>query len=207
MGCWAADYGHKLNLTFEGIDSIICQGKELGVHVYIYTGGEPLVRKDDVIALRRKHPDCAFLCFTNATLIDEKFCQVMIEVKNFTPPSAPRASRRPPTRGEAREPTSAFGTAWTYCAHMAFHSASLPVLPAKTQASYAPRSTSTTRNRGPEQPCARQPCRTWLSTTARNTSSKRSSLPNPREHNAGPGANQKTATPHEHANSGASPSL
>ena len=85
LGCWAADYGHKLNLTFEDIDSIICQGKELGVHVYIYTGGEPLVRKDDVVALCRKHPDCAFLCFTNATLIDEKFCQDMIEIKNFIP--------------------------------------------------------------------------------------------------------------------------
>ena len=85
LGCWAADYGHKLNLTFEDIDSIVCQGKELGVHVYIHTGGEPLVRKDDVIALCRKHPDCAFLCFTNAMLIDEKFCQDMIEVKNFIP--------------------------------------------------------------------------------------------------------------------------
>lgn len=85
LGCWATDYGHKLNLTFEDIDSIVCQGKELGVHVYIHTGGEPLVRKDDVIALCRKHPDCAFLCFTNAMLIDEKFCQDMIEVKNFIP--------------------------------------------------------------------------------------------------------------------------
>ena len=143
LGRWAADYGHKLNLTFEDIDSIICQVKKLGVHVYIYTGGEPLVRKDDVIALCRKHPDCAFLCFTNATLIDEKFCQDLIEVKNFTPPSAPRASRRPPTRGEAREPTSAFGTAWTCCARMPFRSASLPVIPAKTQAPCAPRSAST----------------------------------------------------------------
>lgn len=85
LGCWAADCGHKLNLAFEDIDSIICQGKERGVLVYIYTGEEPLVRKDDLIALCRKHPDCAFLCFTNATLIDEKFCQDMIEVKNFIP--------------------------------------------------------------------------------------------------------------------------
>ncbi len=38
-GCWAAEYGHNLNLSFDDIDSIICQGKELGVHVYIYTGG------------------------------------------------------------------------------------------------------------------------------------------------------------------------
>ena len=69
-GCWAAEYGHNLNLSFDDIDSIICQGKELGVHVYIYTGGEPLVRKRDLIKLCEKHPDCAFLCFTNATLID-----------------------------------------------------------------------------------------------------------------------------------------
>lgn len=84
-GCWAADYGHKLNLSFEEIDSIICQGKELGVRIYIYTGGEPLVRKRDLIRLCEKHRDCAFLCFTNATLIDEEFCEDMIRVKNFVP--------------------------------------------------------------------------------------------------------------------------
>ena len=92
-GCWAADYGHKLNLSFEDIDSIICQGKELGVHVYIYTGGEPLVRKKDVLRLCEKHPDCAFLCFTNATLIDEQFCQDMIRVKNFVPATSAEGSR------------------------------------------------------------------------------------------------------------------
>lgn len=84
-GCWAAEYGHNLNLDFDTIDSIIAQGKELGVHVYIYTGGEPLVRKKDVIALCEKHPDCAFLCFTNSTLIDEEFCCEMERVKNFVP--------------------------------------------------------------------------------------------------------------------------
>ena len=33
----------------------------------------------------RKHPDCEFLAFTNGTLIDEAFCQAMLEVKNFVP--------------------------------------------------------------------------------------------------------------------------
>lgn len=92
-GCWAAEYGHKLNLSFDDIDSIIKQGKELGVHVYIYTGGEPLVRKKDLIALCEKHPDCAFLCFTNATLIDEEFCQDMIRVKNFVPAISAEGSK------------------------------------------------------------------------------------------------------------------
>ena len=84
-GCWAAEYGHKQNLTYEEIDSIINQGVKLGTHVYIYTGGEPLVRKHDLINLCEAHPNCAFLSFTNATLIDEEFVQDMIRVANFVP--------------------------------------------------------------------------------------------------------------------------
>ena len=85
IGCWAAEYGHQQNLSFEDIDSIITQGTALGTHVYIYTGGEPLVRKHDLIRICEKHPDCIFLCFTNSTLIDEDFCQDMIRVGNFVP--------------------------------------------------------------------------------------------------------------------------
>ena len=84
-GCWAAEYGNRLNLTLEELDSIVTQGKELGTYMYIFTGGEPLVRKQDVIALCEKHSDCEFLCFTNGTLIDEAFCQDMLRVKNFVP--------------------------------------------------------------------------------------------------------------------------
>ena len=84
-GCWAAEYGNRLNLTFDEIDRIIRQGKELGVYMYIYTGGEPLVRKDDLIRLCEKHSDCVFLCFTNGTLIDESFADEMLRVKNFVP--------------------------------------------------------------------------------------------------------------------------
>ena len=84
-GCWAAEYGHKLNLSLETIDRIIQQGKDLGIYMYIYTGGEPMVRKKDLITLCERHPDCAFLSFTNGTLIDETFCQEMLRVKNFVP--------------------------------------------------------------------------------------------------------------------------
>ena len=84
-GCWAAEYGNKLNLSLNEIDSIIQQGKELGVYMYIYTGGEPMVRSKDIIALCQKHSDCQFLAFTNATLIDEAFADDMLRVKNFIP--------------------------------------------------------------------------------------------------------------------------
>lgn len=84
-GCWAANYGNKLNLDYDTLDNIINQGKELGVYMYIYSGGEPLIRKDDIIRLCEKHSDCIFLAFTNGTLIDEKFADEMLRVKNFVP--------------------------------------------------------------------------------------------------------------------------
>lgn len=85
LGCWAADYGDKLSMSLETLDDIIGQGKELGTYMYIFSGGEPLIRKDDIISLCEKHSDCAFLAFTNASLIDEDFANEMLRVKNFVP--------------------------------------------------------------------------------------------------------------------------
>lgn len=84
-GCWAAEYGNRLNLSLEELDDIIRQGKDMGVYFYIYTGGEPLVRKKDLMELCRRHPDCVFMSFTNGTLIDQDFADQMLEVKNFFP--------------------------------------------------------------------------------------------------------------------------
>ena len=84
-GCWAAEYGNQLNMSYETLDSIINQGKELGTYFYLYSGGEPLVRKADIIRLCEAHPDCAFTAFTNGTLIDEAFADEMLRVKNFIP--------------------------------------------------------------------------------------------------------------------------
>ncbi len=85
IGCWAADYGSKMNMSFAQMDDIVRQGKAMGTYFYIFSGGEPLVRKKDVIALCEAHPDCAFLSFTNGTLIDEAFADEMLRVQNFVP--------------------------------------------------------------------------------------------------------------------------
>jgi len=84
-GCWAAEYGNKLNLTYEELNSVVHQGKELGTYLYIFSGGEPLVRKNDIIKLCEANKDCAFMAFTNGTLIDDAFAKDMLRVQNFVP--------------------------------------------------------------------------------------------------------------------------
>ena len=84
-GCWAAEYGNHMNLTYEEMDDIVKQGVELGTYVYLFTGGEPMVRKKDIIRLCEEHQDCVFSAFTNGTLIDEAFAEEMLRVKNFIP--------------------------------------------------------------------------------------------------------------------------
>ena len=84
-GCWAAEYGHQMNLTYEQLDSVITQGENLGIYSWLYTGGEPTVRKNDLFKLCEKHPHSNFQCFTNGTLIDDEFCENILRVGNFFP--------------------------------------------------------------------------------------------------------------------------
>lgn len=83
-GCWAAEYGYKLNLTNEELDRVITEAKALGIHFFIMTGGEPMVRKKDIMMLAEKHNDCAFHIFTNGTLIDEEVCQTVQRLGNIS---------------------------------------------------------------------------------------------------------------------------
>jgi hypothetical protein len=84
-GCWAAEYGQRQNLSLEELEDIISQSEELGCYIFLYSGGEPMVRKKDIITLCERHPECAFMAFTNGTLIDEAFADEMLRVGNFIP--------------------------------------------------------------------------------------------------------------------------
>lgn len=83
-GCWSGTYGHKHNLSYEDMDKIITEGKELGVYLYMLTGGEPLVRKKDILKLAEKHNDVELSIYTNSTLIDEEFCEEVVRLGNIT---------------------------------------------------------------------------------------------------------------------------
>ena len=82
-GCWAAEYGNRLNLSFEDMDRIVTEGEALGIHWYMCTGGEPTCRKEDLFKLAAKHQSSVFHLFTNGTLIDQAFCDRVKEVGNM----------------------------------------------------------------------------------------------------------------------------
>ncbi len=86
LGCWAAEYDANQDLGYDVMNNIVLQGKAIGIYMYIFTGGEPLVRKEEVVHLCEAHPDCLFLSFTNGTLIDEAFANECLESKiSFLP--------------------------------------------------------------------------------------------------------------------------
>jgi MoaA/NifB/PqqE/SkfB family radical SAM enzyme len=82
-GCWAADYKKSSNLSYEKLDDILSEAQQLGVMDILMSGGEPLMRKDDIVKLARKHRKLTFGLFTNGTLIDEHFADQMAEVGNL----------------------------------------------------------------------------------------------------------------------------
>jgi len=81
-GCWAGEYARGAHLSLEELDGIIQQGKELGVYFYLYSGGEPLLRADDIVTLAQKHHDAVFCAFTNATLVTPELAGQLAEVGN-----------------------------------------------------------------------------------------------------------------------------
>ncbi len=83
-GCWAAGYNHGENLSYETLDDILTQAEELKIGYCFLSGGEPLVRKADLLKLCEKHRKISFSAFTNGVLIDDAFAARLAEVRNFT---------------------------------------------------------------------------------------------------------------------------
>lgn len=83
IGCWAADYDKRSELSYEKLDEVLTEAAQLGVYDILFSGGEPLMRKDDILRLCKKHKNLSFSMFTNGTLIDEKFADEMAKLGNL----------------------------------------------------------------------------------------------------------------------------
>lgn len=83
-GCWAAGYHRNDSLSYEKLDDILTQAEELHIRYCFLSGGEPLVRKEELLALCKKHRKISFSAFTNGTLIDDDFARKAAQVGNLT---------------------------------------------------------------------------------------------------------------------------
>jgi MoaA/NifB/PqqE/SkfB family radical SAM enzyme len=83
-GCYAGDYTKNEDLPFEEFDRIIREGKELGIYLYIVSGGEPFVW-DGLIDIFEKHSDCIFQVYTNGSLLDDAMCEKLVDLGNVIP--------------------------------------------------------------------------------------------------------------------------
>lgn len=84
LGCWAGDYQRTQELDLDTMDRIISEGEKLGINFIVLSGGEPLLRRNDILTLAERHPEQVFHLFTNGTLIDQDFVREMVRLGNVT---------------------------------------------------------------------------------------------------------------------------
>lgn len=72
-------------MTSDQLRSIISQCSDLGVSFIVLAGGEPLIRKDDILNLAREFPDLVFAVYTNGLLIDSGLTSDLLSLKNLVP--------------------------------------------------------------------------------------------------------------------------
>jgi len=83
-GCYAGSYEKDAELTFEEIDRVLNQAKEMGVFFCVVSGGEPLFHPR-IFDIFEKHNDVIFHIYTNGSLIDRETCQKLARVGNVIP--------------------------------------------------------------------------------------------------------------------------
>jgi len=84
QGCWAGEYEKHQQLSFEEVDRLVSEGKELGMYFIVMSGGEPMMWPH-LFDLCEKHKDVAFMIYTNGTLINEENAEKMRQLGNISP--------------------------------------------------------------------------------------------------------------------------
>jgi MoaA/NifB/PqqE/SkfB family radical SAM enzyme len=64
------------------MDRLITEGEDMGIRFIVFSGGEPLMRKADLLPLIEKHHDTYFMFYTNGTLIDDNVADELYRLGN-----------------------------------------------------------------------------------------------------------------------------
>jgi MoaA/NifB/PqqE/SkfB family radical SAM enzyme len=83
-GCYAGSYDKTEELSFEEVDSIIEQGKEIGLYLVVISGGEPFSWKP-LMRIFEKHSDCIFQVYTSGLLLDDETVDRLTDMSYVSP--------------------------------------------------------------------------------------------------------------------------
>ena len=84
VGCYAGEYSKREELSFELVDRVLSEAKEMGIHFITISGGEPYAW-EPLLSIFEKHNDMYFQTYTNGTLIDEKMAEKLEQLGNVAP--------------------------------------------------------------------------------------------------------------------------
>jgi MoaA/NifB/PqqE/SkfB family radical SAM enzyme len=82
VGCYSGKYVRESGLSKELLDRILGEAREMGILFIVFSGGEPLTRKDDLFDLIRKYNDMYFMFYTNGTLITDCLADQLHDMGN-----------------------------------------------------------------------------------------------------------------------------
>lgn len=86
-GCYMHGRGERPGdeMSPEVLASVVEQAAGLGVSVVVLAGGEPLVRREEIVRLAQAHPRVLFPVFTNGLLIDDRVADTIAGCRNIVP--------------------------------------------------------------------------------------------------------------------------
>jgi MoaA/NifB/PqqE/SkfB family radical SAM enzyme len=76
---------HAPEMSPDLLRSVIAEATDLGVSIIVIAGGEPLLRKDEILSLAQSFPEILFPLFTNGLLIDNDSAREIAAHKNIVP--------------------------------------------------------------------------------------------------------------------------
>jgi len=83
-GCYAGNYPKDEQLTFQEVNDVVEQAKEIGMNYVIFSGGEPYVWKP-LFDIFEAHPDVIFQTFTSGLTFDDGTVDRIIKLGNIFP--------------------------------------------------------------------------------------------------------------------------
>jgi len=84
-GCYSGLYTKDGELSYEDLDKLFGDLRDMGVYFVVISGGEPYIIKDTLLKLFKKYNDMFFLTYTNGTFLDAKTAKQLGKLGNVAP--------------------------------------------------------------------------------------------------------------------------